>query len=372
MKDDVIEKVLILNFGGQYDELIARRVRENGVYSLILPYDTPIDKIKELNPNALIFTGGPESVYKENSPHLDKEIYNLGLPILGICYGCQLLCYELGGTVEGATTKKQREYGRTKVSFDISSPLFDDIPKESVVWMSHSDEITMLPNGFKRIASSPNCPYASIACEDKKIYGIQFHPEVTHTEYGKIIIKNFLSKICNLSSSWNIENYKRKTILELKEKIGNSKVLLALSGGVDSSVAARLLEEAIGENLVCVFIDHGLMRLNEGDYIENTFKNGKTRFIRVNAMDRFYSALKGVTEPEKKRKIIGEQFIREFENIKKEIGEVDYLAQGTIYPDVIESGKGKADTIKSHHNVGGLPSIIDFKGIIEPLRLLKR
>ena len=370
MKEDIIEKVLILNFGGQYDELIARRVRESGVYSMILPYDTPIDKIKELNPKALIFTGGPESVYKVQSPHLNKEIYNLGLPILGICYGCQLLCYELGGRVESVTDKRQREYGRTMVSFDTSRTLFDSIPKESIVWMSHSDEITMLPSGFKGIASSANCPYAAIMNEDKKIYGIQFHPEVTHTEYGKAIIKNFLSKVCNLSGSWTMENYKRKTIRELKEKIGNSKVLLALSGGVDSSVAARLLEEAIGENLICVFVDHGLMRLNEGDNIENTFKNGKTRFIRIDAMERFYSALKGVTEPEKKRKIIGEQFIREFENIKKEIGEVDYLAQGTIYPDVIESGKGKADTIKSHHNVGGLPSVIDFKGIIEPLRLL--
>ena len=365
-----MDKILILNFGGQYDQLIARRVRESGLYCEIYPYNTSIDKIKEFSPSALIFTGGPKSVYLDNSPHLSKEVYELGIPVLGICYGCQLIAYELGGKVESGKKDEASEYGKVEVSFDTKCKLYSDIPEQSIVWMSHQDRITALPKGFKASAKSANCPIASMYDEERRIYGVQFHPEVTHTEYGKNIIKNFLYKVCGLDASWSMKNYKDVLIEDIKKKVGNGKVLLALSGGVDSSVAARLLEEAIGSNLTCVFVDHGLMRLNEGDLIENTFSKGKTRFIRVNASDRFLSALKGVTEPERKRKIIGNEFIKVFEDVKKDIGEVDYLAQGTIYPDVIESGKGEAETIKSHHNVGGLPSVIDFKGIVEPLRLL--
>ena len=365
-----MDKVLILNFGGQYDQLIARRVRESGLYCEIYPYNASIDRIKEFSPTALIFTGGPKSVYLEDSPHLDKELFELNIPILGICYGCQLIAYELGGVVKSGKEEDASEYGKVMVNFDNDNKLFSNVPTKSVVWMSHQDRITVLPQGFKAIAKSDKCPIAAICDEKRKIYGVQFHPEVTHTEYGKDIIKSFLYEVCELKPTWSMKSYKDVLIEDIKKKVGNGKVLLALSGGVDSSVAARLLEEAIGENLVCVFVDHGLMRLNEGDLIEETFSKGKIRFIRINASDRFLSALKGVTEPEQKRKIIGREFIKVFESVKKEIGEIDYLAQGTIYPDVIESGKGEAETIKSHHNVGGLPSIIDFKGIIEPLRLL--
>lgn len=365
-----MDKVLILNFGGQYDQLIARRVRESGLYCEIYPYNATIDRIKEFSPAALIFTGGPKSVYLEDSPHLNKELFELNIPILGICYGCQLIAYELGGKVESGKEEDASEYGKVEVRFDNDNKLFSKIKEKSVVWMSHQDRITVLPEGFKGIAKSNKCPIAAICSEEKRIYGVQFHPEVTHTEYGKDIIKNFLYNVCGLKPTWSMKSYKDVLIEDIKKKVGSGKVLLALSGGVDSSVAARLLEEAIGENLVCVFVDHGLMRLNEGDLIEETFSKGKIRFIRINASLRFLSALKGVTEPEQKRKIIGREFIKVFESVKKEIGEIDYLAQGTIYPDVIESGKGEAETIKSHHNVGGLPSIIDFKGIVEPLRLL--
>ena len=365
-----MNKILILNFGGQYDQLIARRVRESGLYCEIYPYNVSIEKIKEYNPAALIFTGGPKSVYLEDSPHLESRVFELGLPILGICYGCQLIAYELGGKVESGKLLDKSEYGKVEVKFDDSCLLFDNLPKTSIVWMSHQDRISSLPEGFKIYAKSSNCPVGAMGNESKKIYGVQFHPEVTHTIYGKDIIKNFLYKVCNLKPEWSMKSYKDVLIEDIKKKVGNGKVLLALSGGVDSSVAAKLLEQAIGENLVCVFVDHGLMRLNEGDLIEKTFGNGKIRFMRINAENKFLSALKGVTEPEQKRKIIGREFIKVFEDVKKEIGEIDYLAQGTIYPDVIESGKGEAETIKSHHNVGGLPSIIDFKGIVEPLRLL--
>ena len=365
-----MNKVLILNFGGQYDQLIARRVRESGLYCEIYPYNETLEKIKEYNPVALIFTGGPKSVYLEDSPHLDKELFELGIPVLGICYGCQLIAYEMGGVVASGKKEDLSEYGKVEVEFDDSSLLFMDLPKTSIVWMSHQDRVTKLPSGFMGVAKSNNCPIAAIANQEKKIYGVQFHPEVTHTEFGKEIIKNFLYKVCGLKPEWSMKSYKDVITNDIKKKVGNGKVLLALSGGVDSSVAAKLLEEAIGENLVCVFVDHGMMRLNESDLIYKTFKSGKSKFIRVNAEDRFLTALKGVTDPEAKRKIIGSEFIKVFEDVKHEIGEIDYLAQGTIYPDVIESGKGDAETIKSHHNVGGLPSIIDFKGIIEPLRLL--
>ena len=370
MENKDLQKVLILNFGGQYDQLIARRVRENGVYCEIYPFDASIEKIKKFNPSAFIFTGGPQSVYKEGSPHPTKEVFELNLPILGICYGCQLISYELGGKVESVLDRKTREYGKAETTFDTSCALFKDMPEKSVTWMSHGDEITALPAAFKIGAHSDNCAKAAIYNTEKKIYGVQFHPEVTHTEYGKQIIKNFLFGVCGFNSAWTMENYAKTAVEDIRKKVGNGKVLLALSGGVDSSVAAALLEKAVGENLTCVFVDHGLMRLNEGDSIEKVFSNGKTKFIRINAEDRFLTALKGVTEPEKKRKIIGEQFIKVFEEVGKQIGAVDFLAQGTIYPDVIESGKGPAETIKSHHNVGGLPSVIDFKEIIEPLRLL--
>ena len=364
------KKVLILNFGGQYDRLIARRVRENNVYCEIFPHDTPIEKIKEYNPSAIIFTGGPKSVYEDNSPKPASEVFSLGVPVFGICYGCQLIAHTFGGKVESVSDVGNREYGKTPTSFEKTSALFDGLPEKSITWMSHGDEITALPAGFKIIAHSKHCPAAAISDEKRKIYGVQFHPEVIHTEFGKEIIKNFLYNVAGLSAEWTMESFVKTSVKNIREKVGNGKVLLALSGGVDSSVAAALIGRAIGKNLTCVFVDHGLMRLNEGDEIENAFKDKGVNFIRVNAQERFLTALKGATEPEKKRKIIGEQFIRVFEEIGKKIGAVDFLAQGTIYPDVIESGKGEAETIKSHHNVGGLPSVISFREIIEPLRLL--
>jgi len=363
-------KVLILNFGGQYGMLIARRVRENNVYCELMPYNTPIEKIKKFSPSAIIFTGGPNSVYEKNSPKPDDRIFSLGVPILGICYGCQLIAYRFGGKVESVSAVGSREYGKTQTFFDNASPLFCDLPTKSVTWMSHGDEITVLPDGFTAIAYSKKCPYAAILNEKRKIYGVQFHPEVTHTVFGKEILKNFLFNIAKLSPDWTMGSFVKKAVKEIKEKVGDGKVLLALSGGVDSSVAAALIGKAIEKNLTCVFVDHGLMRQNEGDEIEKAFSDKNINFIRINAEDRFLTALKGVTEPERKRKLIGEQFIRVFEEVGKKIGKVEFLAQGTIYPDVIESGNNVAETIKSHHNVGGLPSVISFKEIIEPLRLL--
>ena len=363
-------RVLILNFGGQYGMLIARRVREFNVYCELKPFNTPFDEIVNFNPSAIIFTGGPNSVYEENSPKADERIFSLGVPVLGICYGCQLIAYLFGGKVESVSDIGNREYGKTQTVFDDSITLFCGLPKKSVTWMSHGDEITALPVGFKAIAHSKKCPIAGLCDERRKIYGVQFHPEVTHTVYGRQVIKNFLYKIANLSPDWTMESFVERAVKEIKEKVKDKKVLLALSGGVDSSVAAALIGKAVGKNLTCVFVDHGLMRLNEGDEIEKVFKERNVNFIRINAEGRFLTALKGVEEPEKKRKIIGEQFIRVFEEVGKKIGKVDFLAQGTIYPDVIESGNSVAQTIKSHHNVGGLPSVISFKEIIEPLRLL--
>ena len=362
-----MEKILILDFHGQYNQLIARRVRECNVYSEIVPYDTDISKIKEIAPKGIIFTGGPSSVYEENAPTINKEIFELNIPILGICYGMQLITYLLGGNVERAN---KREYGTTNVKFDNTSPLFAGFGNENDCLMSHTDFVEKLPSGFSNIASTPNCPNAGMANNDKKIYGIQFHPEVNHTANGIQIIHNFVYNICGCSGDWKMSSFVEDSVKALREKIGDKKALCALSGGVDSSVAAVLLNKAIGKNLTCIFVDHGLLRKNEGDEVEKVFREQyDINLIRVNAKDRFLSKLKLVSDPEKKRKIIGEEFIRVFEEEAKKIGKVDYLVQGTIYPDVIESGaKGKGQTIKSHHNVGGLPDYVDFEEIIEPLR----
>ena len=360
------EEILILDFYGQYNQLIARRVRECNVYSEIVPFDTSIEKIKKIAPKGIIFTGGPSSVYEENAPRLDKEIFELGIPILGICYGMQLISYSLGGNVQKA---EKREYGTTTVNFDNTSPLFKGFSDKNDCLMSHTDFVEKLPEGFKKIADTSHCPIAGMANDEKKIYGIQFHPEVNHTQNGTKIISNFLD-ICECKRDWNMSSFVEESVKQLKEKIGDKKALCALSGGVDSSVAAVLLNKAIGKNLTCIFVDHGLLRKNEGDEVEHVFRNQyDINLIRVNAKDRFLSKLAGITDPEKKRKIIGEEFIRVFEEEAKKIGKVDFLVQGTIYPDVIESGgSGKGQTIKSHHNVGGLPDYVDFEEIIEPLR----
>lgn len=364
------ELILVLDFGGQYNQLIARRVRECNVYCEVHPYNLSLEKIKELNPKGIIFTGGPASVYLSDSPLCDKSIFDLNIPILGICYGSQLMAHLLGGQVESAKTS---EYGKTQINVDDSSLLFNNVSKQTICWMSHTDLITKVPSGFVITSYSDNCPVAAMENVDKKLYAVQFHPEVLHTVEGMKILSNFVKNICDCCGDWKMRDFAESTIAEIKKQVGNGKVLCALSGGVDSSVAAVLLSKAIGNNLTCVFVDHGLLRKNEGDEVEAIFgENGKynLNFIRVNAQKRFYEKLSGVTDPERKRKIIGEEFIRVFESVAKEIGQVDFLVQGTIYPDVIESGLGKSATIKSHHNVGGLPSVVDFKEIIEPLRLL--
>ncbi len=361
------ELVIVLDFGGQYNQLIARRVRECNVYCEVKSYKTSIEEIKKMSPKGIIFTGGPNSVYDESSPKVSKEIFELGVPVLGICYGCQLMAYTLGGRVESASTS---EYGKTNTVVDTSSPLFKGINENTVTWMSHTDMVTQLPDGFKSIAHSAECPVAAMVSSDGKFYGVQYHPEVMHTENGVEMIKNFLYEVCNCSGDWSMSNYAKTAIEDIRKKVGDGKVLLALSGGVDSSVLAALLSKAVGNRLTCIFVDHGLMRKNEGDEVEQAFKDWEVNFIRVNAGERFLNRLKGVSDPETKRKIIGEEFIRVFEDEGKKIGKVDFLAQGTIYPDVIESGTGDAAVIKSHHNVGGLPDYVDFKEIIEPLRLL--
>lgn len=365
-----MEKILVIDFGGQYNQLIARRIREDNVYAEIKPYNkVTTDEILKEGYKGIVFTGGPNSVYDEKSPHYDPEVLNLGIPVLGICYGHQLMTYMAGGTVSSA--ENSSEYGKIPLSVDTKEPLFQGVPEKSVCWMSHNDFVSKLPDGFTAIAHTDKCVNAAIKDEKRRLYGVQFHPEVTHTEFGKQILKNFVYGVCGCKGDWRIGNFVSETIEEYKAKLGGKKVLCALSGGVDSSVAALILHKAVGKNLVCVFVDHGLLRKNEGDFVEKTFRGQfDMNLIRVNAESRFLSKLAGVVEPEKKRKIIGEEFIRIFEEEAKKIGKVDYLVQGTIYPDIIESGKGDASTIKSHHNVGGLPDVIDFEEIIEPLRYL--
>ena len=359
------ELILILDFGGQYNQLIARRVRECNVYSEVVPFDITIEKIKEKNPKGIIFTGGPASVYGENSPKCAEGIFELGIPVLGICYGMQLMTYTLGGNVARAD---KREYVTTDVSIDNSSQLFEGFENTNGFLMSHTDFVEKVPDGFKNIGHTTSCPNAAMENREKNLYGIQFHPEVNSSINGTQVIKNFLFNVCKCSGDWIISSFVEESITKLKEKIGDKKALCALSGGVDSSVAAVLLSRAIGKNLTCIFVDHGLLRKNEGDEVEEVFKNQDINFIRVDAKDRFLAKLAGVSDPERKRKIIGEEFIRVFEEEAKKIGAVDFLVQGTIYPDVIESGLGKSSVIKSHHNVGGLPDYVDFKEIVEPLR----
>ena len=359
------ETVIVLDFGGQYNQLIARRVRECNVYCEVMSYKNSIEKIKEKNPVGIIFTGGPNSVYDEKSPHCDKAIFELGIPILGICYGSQLMAYTLGGHVDTAPVS---EYGKTEITTS-ESKLFENVDKNTVVWMSHTDYIDKIPEGFKITAYSNDCPCAAYEDEEKKLYAVQYHPEVNHSVQGQQMLKNFLFNVCGCKGDWLMSDFAEKSIQALREKIGDGKVLCALSGGVDSSVAAVMLHKAVGKQLTCVFVDNGLLRKNEGDEVENLFRNQfDINLIRANAQDRFLGKLEGVKEPEKKRKIIGEEFIRVFEAEAKKIGKVDYLVQGTIYPDVIESGAGDAAVIKSHHNVGGLPEHVDFKEIVEPLR----
>ena len=360
------EKILILDFYGQYNQLIARRVRECNVYSEIVPFNTSIEKIKAKNPKGIIFTGGPASVYAENAPKCDEKIFELNIPILGICYGMQLMTHILGGEVQRAD---KREYGVTKVELNNNSEIFKNFSTTNNFLMSHTDFVAKLPDGFERIASTDNCPYAAIQNTEKKFYGIQFHPEVNDSENGTQLIRDFVYNVCGCTGTWKMSSFAEETVKKLKEKIGDKKALCALSGGVDSSVAAALVNKAIGKNLTCIFVDHGLLRKNEAEEVEEVFtKQFDVNFIKVDAKNRFLSKLKDVTDPERKRKIIGEEFIRVFEEEAKKIGEVDYLVQGTIYPDVIESGLGAGATIKSHHNVGGLPEHISFKELIEPLR----
>lgn len=362
------ELILILDFGGQYNQLIARRVRECNVYSEVVPFDITLEKIKKKNPKGIIFTGGPASVYGEDSPKCVNGIFDLGIPVLGICYGMQLMTNTLGGKV---TRANKREYGTTNVSIDSSSLLFQGFENSNGFLMSHTDFVESVPEGFKNIGYTTSCPNAAMENTEKNLYGIQFHPEVNNSVNGTLVIKNFLYNICNCSGDWTMSSFVEDSIKSLKNKIGNKKALCALSGGVDSSVAAVLLSKAIGKNLTCIFVDHGLLRKNEGDEVENIFRNQfDINLIRINAKDRFLNKLEGITDPEKKRKIIGEEFIRVFEEESKKLGTIDFLVQGTIYPDVIESGLGKSSVIKSHHNVGGLPDYVDFKEIIEPLRSL--
>ena len=366
-----LEKIIVLDFGGQYKQLIARRVRENHVYCEIHPYTTPIEELKKMDPKGIILTGGPDSVYLEDSLSYDPQLFELGIPVLGICYGAQLMAYQLGGQVKTAPVS---EYGRTEVTLDdTQSKLLGDWKTPSITWMSHTDYIAQVPEGFHITAHTPVCPVAGMENAEKNLYAVQFHPEVEHTEEGQKLFHHFVYDICKCEGTWKMDSFVETAVKEIREKVGNGKVLCALSGGVDSSVCAVLLSKAIGKQLTCVFVDHGLLRKNEGDEVEAVFgPEGpyELNFIRVNAQEYFYEKLKGVSDPETKRQIIGAEFINVFEKEAKKIGAVDFLAQGTIYPDVVESGIGKGAVIKSHHNVGGLPDHVDFKEIIEPLKAL--
>lgn len=360
------EMILVVDFGGQYNQLIARRVREAKVYCEIVPYTKALETAKEKNPKGIIFTGGPNSVYEEGAPTIEKEIFELGIPVLGICYGAQLMAHLNGGKVARAD---QREYGKIDLKINSNDILFKDI-EETFCWMSHFDYIENPPADFEIVAHTADCPVAAMENKEKGLYAVQFHAEVEHTPFGRQLIRNFLFQVCGLTGNWDMGDFAKQTIQEIKELVGDRKVLCALSGGVDSSVAAVLVHKAIGDNLTCIFVDHGLLRKDEGDQVEHIFgQEFSMNLIRVNAQERFLGKLKGVSDPEEKRKIIGEEFIRVFEDESKKIGEIDYLVQGTVYPDVIESGTDTAEVIKSHHNVGGLPDDMEF-GLIEPLRQL--
>ena len=365
------ELIVVIDFGGQYNQLVARRVRECNVYCEIYSYKIDLNKIKAMNPKGIILTGGPSSCYEEGAATCSPELFELGIPVLGLCYGAQLMAHVLGGRVARAEV---REYGKTEVDVDNTSKLFADVTPHTVCWMSHFDYIAEMAPGFRAVATTKNCPVAAAECAEKGLYAIQFHPEVLHTAEGSKMLYNFVHNICGCKGDWRMDSFVEESVKAIREKVGDGKVLLALSGGVDSSVAAGLLSRAIGKQLTCVFVDHGLLRKDEGDEVEAVFGAGgqfDLNFIRVNAQERYYAKLAGVTEPEQKRKIIGEEFIRVFEEEAKKIGAVDFLAQGTIYPDVVESGLGgESAVIKSHHNVGGLPDFVDFKEIIEPLRNL--
>lgn len=363
------ETVIVIDFGGQYNQLVARRVRECNVYCEIYSYKTDLEKIRQMNPKGIILTGGPNSCYAPDSPTCSKELFELGIPVLGLCYGAQAMMHVLGGKV---ITPEVGEYGKTEIELDTESAIFAGVSKKDICWMSHFDRIAETAPGFRVTAHTADCPIAAAECAEKKLYAIQFHPEVLHTVHGTQMLHNFVRNVCGCAGDWRMDSFVEQSIAAIREKVGDGKVLLALSGGVDSSVAAGLLSRAIGKQLTCVFVDHGLLRKNEGDEVEAVFgDNGifDLNFIRVNAQERYYKKLAGVTEPENKRKIIGEEFIRVFEEEAKKIGAVDFLAQGTIYPDIVESGLGgESAVIKSHHNVGGLPEYVDFKEIIEPLR----
>ena len=367
MSDKQLEKIIVLDYGSQYNQLIARRIREIGVFSELMSHKVTAQEIREINPLGIVLSGGPNSVYDEGSFDIDPEIFELGLPILGICYGMQLISHKLGGKVESAS---ESEYGVAPIELKAKSELFAHTPETQDVLMSHGDRVVEIPEGFHVVATSPNSPFAAVENTERNIYGIQFHPEVRHSVYGTDMLRNFALNICGAKGDWSMESFIDMQIEKIREQVGDKKVLLGLSGGVDSSVVGVLLQKATGDQLTCIFVDHGLMRKNEGDEVEQAFADWDVNFVRVNAGERFLNKLAGVSDPETKRKIIGEEFIRVFEDEAKKIGKVDFLAQGTIYPDVIESGTGDAAVIKSHHNVGGLPDYVDFKDIIEPLRLL--